>query len=281
MKPAVRVRRTTGASNAFAWGLLNTVISRLGTLGIGIVLARVLGPESFGTFAVAMVALMAVLSFNELGVSLAIVRWPEDPARIVPTVNTISVVGSTLFCTAAILAAPVFTTAMGDPGATDVVRILILSVFVSGIVASPAALLQRDFREKERLGIDQANVWIGAVLSVVLALAGMGAMALAVGRLAGSLVSGVMFLVASPLPYRFGLDRSLLGPLLRFGLPLAGYQHHILHCRERGPTHGRGSSRVDRPGVLRAGFQPLQLACEYPLPTAPQGRARCLLRVAG
>ena len=74
-----------------------------------------LGPEYFGTFAVAMVALMAVLSFNELGVSLAIVRWPEDPAKIVPTVNTISVVGSTLFCTAAIVAAPAFTTAMGDP----------------------------------------------------------------------------------------------------------------------------------------------------------------------
>ncbi len=221
MKPPLRTR-SNGASNAFAWGLLNTVISRLGTLGIGIVLARVLGPESFGTFAVAMVALMAVLSFNELGVSLAIVRWPQDPAKIVPTVNTISVAGSTLFCAAAIFAAPAFTTAMGDPDATDVVRILILSVFINGIVASPAALLQRDFREKERLGIDQANVWIGAVLSVALALAGMGAMALAVGRLAGSLVSGVMFLAASPLPYRFGLDRSQVGPLLRFGLPLAG-----------------------------------------------------------
>lgn len=214
--------RNSGASNAFAWGLLNTVISRLGTLGIGIVLARMLGPESFGTFAVAMVALMAVLSFNELGVSLAIVRWPGDPARITPTVNTISVAGSTLFCAAAIAAAPAFTSAMGDPGATDVVRVLILSVFINGVVASPAALLQRDFREKERLGIDQANVWIGAVLSVALVLAGMGAMALAVGRLAGSLVSGAMFLAASPLPYRFGLDRTHLGPLLRFGLPLAG-----------------------------------------------------------
>jgi O-antigen/teichoic acid export membrane protein len=211
-----------GASNAFAWSLLNTLISRFGTLGIGIVLARVLGPESFGTFAVAMVALMAVLSFNELGVSLAIVRWPGDPARIVPTVNTISVVGSGFFCAGAVLASPMFTAAMGDPEATDVVRILILSVFVNGVVASPAALLQRDFKEKTRLGIDQVNVWTGAVLSVVLALAGMGAMALAVGRVAGGLVSGAMFLAASPLPYRFGLDRTQVWPLLRFGLPLAG-----------------------------------------------------------
>jgi PST family polysaccharide transporter len=211
-----------GASNAFAWSLLNTVVSKVGTLGIGIVLARMLGPESFGTYAVALVALMAVLSFNELGVSLAIVRWPGDPAKIVPTVNSISVAGSFLFCAGAVLAAPAFTAAMGDPEATDVVRVLILSVFINGVVASPAALLQRDFKEKTRLGIDQVNVWTGAVLSIVLAFAGMGAMALAVGRVAGSLVSGAMFLAASPMPYRFGLDRNQLGPLLRFGLPLAG-----------------------------------------------------------
>jgi O-antigen/teichoic acid export membrane protein len=211
-----------GASGAFGWSVLNTVLSRVGTLGIGIVLARVLGPESFGTFAVALVALMAVLSFNELGVSLAIVRWPGDPARIVPTVNTISVVGSAVFCAAAVFAAPAFTSAVGDPEATDVIRVLIICVFVNGFVASPAALLQREFQEKKRLGIDQVNVWLGAVLSLTLAVAGMGAMALAVGRIAGSLVSAVMFLKASPVPYRFGLDREVLMPLLRFGLPLAG-----------------------------------------------------------
>jgi O-antigen/teichoic acid export membrane protein len=215
-------QRRQGASGAFGWSVLNTVLSRVGTLGIGIVLARVLGPESFGTFAVALVALMAVLSFNELGVSLAIVRWPGKPAKIVPTVNTISVVGSAVFCGAAVLAAPVFTSAVGDPEATDVVRILIISVFINGVVASPAALLQRNFREKTRMSIDQVNVWVGAAVSLALALAGVGAMALAVGRIAGGLVAAVMFLRASPIPYRFGLDRNYLMPLLRFGLPLAG-----------------------------------------------------------
>ena len=215
-------RQAPGAAHAFGWGLLNTFLSKLGTLGIGIALARLLGPESFGTYAVALVALTAVLSFNELGVSLAVVRWPSEPARIVPTVNTISVLGSTIFCSGAVAAAPFFAAAMGDPEATDVVRVLILSVFISGVVASPAALLQRDFREKKRLVIDQVNVWLGAILSLILALAGMGAMALAVGRVAGSLISGIMFLAASPLPYRFGLDRTHLLPLLRFGLPLAG-----------------------------------------------------------
>ncbi len=211
-----------GASSAFGWSLLNTVASRFATLGIGIVLARVLGPEQFGTFAVALVALMAVLSFNELGVSLAIVRWPTDPAQIAPTVNTISLVSSSITCLLAWLGTPAFTTAMGNPEATDVVRLLVISVLINGAVASPAALLQRDFKERTRMGIDQVNVWVGAFVSLALALTGMGAMALAIGRLLGSVLSGLLFIKASPLPYRFGWSKEHALPLLRFGLPLAG-----------------------------------------------------------
>jgi PST family polysaccharide transporter len=191
-------------------------------LGIGIVLARLLGPDSYGTFAVAMVALLAVLTINELGVSLAIVRWPEDPARIAPTVTTISILSSAVLCVAGLAVAPWFADRMGDPGATDVVRVMVCCVLVSGIVATPAALMQRAFDQKTKMLIDQVNVWVGAIISICLVLAGVGAMSLAVGRLAGTVAGGLLFVLKSPLPLRLGLDRSVLMPLLRFGLPLAG-----------------------------------------------------------
>ncbi|MEV7633925.1 oligosaccharide flippase family protein [Microbacterium sp. NPDC089318] len=197
-------------------------MAKFGTLGIGIVLARLLGPESYGSFAVAMVALLAVLAVNELGVSLAIVRWPGDPALIAPTVATISVAASTIFCVAGIAAAPWFAAQMGDPEAAGVVRVMVCCVLVSGLVATPAALLQRALDQKTKMVIDQVNVWAGAAISIALVLAGMGAMSLAVGRLAGTIAGGFLFVLKSPLPVRFGLDRSLLLPLLRFGLPLAG-----------------------------------------------------------
>ncbi len=216
------VREAPGASRALFWSFSNTAVSRLGTLGIGIVLARVLGPEEFGTYAVAFVALMAILSFNELGVSLAIVRWPGDPREIAPTVTTISIVSSAVVCIGGYALAPWFSAVMGDPDATDVVRLLVLSVLVNGVVATPAALLQREFRQGTRMIIDQVNVWVGAVLSVTLALLGWGAMSLAVGRIAGTVLSGVLFLVFSPLPYRLGFDRRHVNALLSFGLPLAG-----------------------------------------------------------
>lgn len=208
------------AGRALGVNLLNTMASRLGTFAIGVALARIVGPEEFGTFAVALLALLAVLSFNELGVSLAIVRWPGPPREIAPTVTTIAVAASVVIFLVAIAVAPYFCAAMGAPEATDVVRLLSVSVLISGLVATPAAMLQREFRAGPRMVIDQVGNWTGAIVSIVTALAGMGAMSLAVGRLAGAALSGVLFVFYSPI--RFGFDRKLVRRLLAFGLPLAG-----------------------------------------------------------
>ncbi|MET0931944.1 MAG: lipopolysaccharide biosynthesis protein [Aeromicrobium sp.] len=215
-------RRAGNASSAFAWSFLNTVTARLGTLAIGVVLARLLGPEEFGTFAIAFIALLAVLSFNELGVSLAIVRWSDDPQDIAPTVTSISLLMSALVTGVMLVAAGPFAVAMGDPSAADLVRVLSLCVLINGAVATPAALLQRYFRQDRRMISDQVNVWVGAGVSLALAMSGAGAWSLVIGRLAGAAASGLLLVAYSPLPYRIGLDRRYVRPLLRFGGPLAG-----------------------------------------------------------
>jgi PST family polysaccharide transporter len=209
------------ASRALGWSFANTVVSRLGTLAIGIALARVLGPSQFGVFAIAMVALLAILSFNELGVSLAIVRWPDDPRSIAPTVNTIAVGTSALLTGALVAAAPWISTALGDVRATPVVQVLAVSILINGMVATPAAVLQREFMSRQRMIADQLNSWLGAGVSLALALAGWGAMSLAAGRIVGSLASAFVFFRWCPVPYRFGWDPVVARHLISFGLPLA------------------------------------------------------------
>lgn len=212
----------TRASHAFNWSIANAVITKLGTLGVGVVLARMLGPAEFGSFAVALVAMVAVLSFNELGVSLAIVRWNCDPKEIAPTVATISVAMSCILATVMVALGPWFATVMGEPDAGPVVQVMAISVVISGLVVTPAALLQREFEQRRRLIVDQLNSWTGAVVSIALAVAGWGAMSLAIGRIAGSIVGAIMFIRFSPIPFKFGFDRGQARALLRYGLPLAG-----------------------------------------------------------
>ena len=210
------------ASRALGWSFINNTTARIGTLPIGIVLARLLGPHSFGTFAVALVALMAVLSFNDLGVSMAIVRWEGEPAEIAPTVATLSVASSVIIYAACFLGAPAFASAMGAPAATAVIRVLALNVIVDGVTATPANLMQRYFQQDRKMIGDQVNNWLGVAVSVGLAWAGFGAMSLAIGRMTGAVASGILFLVFSPEPVRFGFDLDLARRLCRFGLPLAG-----------------------------------------------------------
>lgn len=210
------------AGRALSWSFASTVVGRLSTLGIGVALARILGPDEFGTFAVAMVALLAMLSFNELGVSLAIVRWPGDPGRIAPTVMTIAVTSSVLVFVACYLAAPAFAAAMGAPDATPAIRVLALCVIVSGVVATPVGMLQRHFRQDRKMIADQVTTWAGALTSIGCALSGMGAMSLAIGQLTGALAGAVLFIAFEPRSLRPGFDREQARALLRFGLPLAG-----------------------------------------------------------
>jgi PST family polysaccharide transporter len=70
-------------------------------------------------------------------------------------------------------------------------------------------------------------------------------MSLAIGRLAGVGVGGIMFVRLSPEPWRLGVNRSQVVPLLKFGFPLAGasmvlfaisFADQIVVGRMLGPT---------------------------------------------
>ena len=216
------------ASRALGWSFINNLTARLGTFPVGIVLARILGPHAFGTYAVALVALVVLLSFNDLSVSLAIVRWEDDPAQIAPTVATLSLATSLLVYAGCYFSAPAFTSAMGAPAATAVIRVLALNVVVDGFTATPAALMQRQFRQDRKMIADQVNNWLGAAVSIAFAWLGFGAMSLALGRVAGGAASVVLFFIFSPVRVRYGFDRTKARALLKFGLPLAGASIFVL-----------------------------------------------------
>lgn len=218
---AVPGRPPGTVSRALGLSLLNTVLARAGTFLAGIVLARLLAPADFGVYAVALVALTALLSLNELGVSVALVRWRGDPRLIAPTVMTISIASSGVLYLGCWFAAPAFAAVMGAPSATGVVRLLCVAVIVDGITAPPAQLLNREFRQGARLVVDLLNLVLATGVTIALAATGHGAWSLAWGQLTGNAVSALLlFRLVGSWP-RPGLDRRQAVELLAFGAPLA------------------------------------------------------------
>jgi O-antigen/teichoic acid export membrane protein len=203
-----------------AWQLVNVAFGRFGQLGLGIVIARILSPGDFGVYAVALVVYGIVVSLNELGVSNALIRGGEDP-KSGHVVSSISLLTSGVLALAMAASSTQIATLLGAPKAASTVAVLSITVLLAGLTATPVALLRRDFRQDKLLRADVANTIVSAVVVLVLAYAGWGALALAWSRVAGQLVATVMLLWLSPERYRLGYDREKARTLLRFGLPLA------------------------------------------------------------
>jgi O-antigen/teichoic acid export membrane protein len=212
----------TTARRALWWSVANNVVGRVGTTLIGIILARILTPEDYGIYAVALVVLNILLSMNELGVSLAIVRRPGDVSEIAPTVATLSLGSSLLMWLVIFGAAPVIAAGLGIAEATGVIRVLALSIVIDALTAVPAALMTRDFMQKQRLIVDAAGFVTTSAVALALATGGAGPWALVWGALLGNAVNAVFILRFAPRHHGFGFRPAVARELLGFGLPLAG-----------------------------------------------------------
>ncbi len=216
--PQGRRRLTHRVGGGLGRIFLDAVSARSGTLVIGLVLARMLSPREFGAFGVVVVALLGAQSIGQLGAGSALTLWRTAPEDVVPTVTTVALASSGAVYAAVYAGAPALAATMGTPGAAQAIRWVTLTVLISGLVTAPRAMLQRR-APWLRVMIEQVNNWIGVAVTIALVATGHGLMGFAVGRIAGSLVSAVLFIIFSPRAMRIGARRGPARAVLQVALP--------------------------------------------------------------
>jgi lipopolysaccharide exporter len=203
-----------------AWSTLNTAVLRLGTFLTGIVLAHILAPDEFGAYAVALTASAVLINFAEFGMSAYLMRHGEFDERG-PTVATVAMGTSLLMFTLMWTTAPVLSRFMGSPEATPVVRFMSLTLILVGLAVVPAADMGRNFLQRKQFAVDAANFLVTTVVTIAMAASGVGAMSLAVGRIAGqATATALAFALVKRVP-RFGWDNEIVRPAFWFAVPLA------------------------------------------------------------
>ena len=83
-------RSPRDARRASSWIALNTALIRIVGIATTAIVARILTPEDFGTFALVLVVYGVLSGLTELGVGAAIARHDLDLESMAPTVTTIS-----------------------------------------------------------------------------------------------------------------------------------------------------------------------------------------------
>ncbi|WP_282580261.1 lipopolysaccharide biosynthesis protein [Nocardioides sp. InS609-2] len=218
--PASGLRRSVLRSTAWSTGGALTI--RMASLLTGIVAARLLTPNEFGLFAVALVVFTFMGNFADMGIGAAVVRARDDIDRIASTAVTFALINFTGLGVVLALLAPFIARAFGAPDATGALRVMCLYLVLCGPAAVPVGLLIREFRQGQRVVFDFVGLLVSSGLLISLALQGLGEMALAWSRVGGQAFVVIALLVAAKKRYRPGWDRDAAREIMRLGIPLVG-----------------------------------------------------------
>lgn len=135
-----------------------------------VLLARLLTPEDFGLFAMVMPVAAFVLMFQDLGLTQATITRSELGQDEASSIFWVSLSVATIFALGLFAASPLVAAFFGEPRLTPLMAALALSVFLSGLVSQPFALLNRQMRFGALAIIDIVSSLFGFAASIAVAL---------------------------------------------------------------------------------------------------------------
>jgi O-antigen/teichoic acid export membrane protein len=210
-----------GAARGFSWGLLGNIVLKFGSFAMSLVLVRILTPENFGTYAIALAATAFVMHINDVGLIAATVQWRGKLEEMAPTATVMAFGFSVIVYGVFFVAAEPFARLAGNGDAAGVVRVLTFTIVLDGITAVRVGALQRRFESDKISLANLAGFVVNFGVTVALAKSGAGAYSYAWGQVIGGVAVAALFLYWGKVPTRFGFDRAVARKLLAFGIPVA------------------------------------------------------------
>ena len=200
------------------WGVVASGAQALLSLGIVMILSRLLTPADFGLLAIALafVALANIASQRCIGPAL--VQRHALGEGHVSTGLTLSLGLGILLAAALFILAPAAARVLGEPQLAPVLRALAPVPILGALAVASEHLLRRHLRFGPLMAATVASHAIGSgLVAVALALLGYGVWALVWGVLARYATFALIVLACRPPPLRLRIARGEAAELLRTG----------------------------------------------------------------
>lgn len=199
---------TAKSLSAVFWGTGGAIVRLVLQFGAQVVLARILGPEQYGLFAIGAIVIGFSNFFSDIGLAYGLIQKESVVDRDIRFVFTWQVILGLGVTLAIGLSAEAIATFFGDARAEDVVKALAIVCLLNALAAPSLNLLKRnlDFRRIQMAQI--TGFIVGYVFcGIPLALYGSQAWALVIAWL----IQATVFLVLT-----YSATRHPLAPLIRY-----------------------------------------------------------------
>lgn len=188
-----------------------------------VVLASVLGPEDVGLMGIALLTLLSLNRFSQLGIDTALIQHPEDDVdAYLDTAWTLKVLRGLLLGALTFLAAPLLAELFGEPRVTSILQVIALSPVIQGFRNPGTVYFKKDLDFHRDFAHRLSGAFVEFGLSITLAFLWGTVWALVFGYL----VRDLALLVGSYLLHSFRprprFDRDRARTLLGFGKWITG-----------------------------------------------------------
>ena len=215
---AIRTLAMKSAAWYGATRLWGQVISWIVTL----LLARLLLPQDYGLFAMALSVLTLLELLQEFGLGTALVQRQNLTREQINSVFWVVASASVVLTGGTFLAAGAISEVYGEPALAWPLRVLSLTFLLNNLGMVPYSLLTKAINLRHRSIAEACATTTSALVALTLAWMGWGVGALVLGHLARSVVGCVLLTVFAGWWPGLSVSREGLSSLFGFGLKMAG-----------------------------------------------------------
>lgn len=206
--------------NGFIWRLFERVGAKGVELIVSLAIAKVLDPGLFGSIALVLVVITILQVFVDSGLGNALIQKKDSDNKDFSTVFYFNIVFCIILYGVLFFLSPIFAAFYNNPDLTPIIRVLGLTIVISGVKNVQIAYVSKNMLFKRFFFSTLGGTIFAAVAGLVLAYSGFGMWALVVQSVSNTAIDTVILWITvkwKPEPY-FSFKR--LKVLFRYGWKL-------------------------------------------------------------
>ncbi|NQS97900.1 MAG: lipopolysaccharide biosynthesis protein [candidate division Zixibacteria bacterium] len=213
------VRQKT--AKGFLWVSIYVGGARILQAATFLILGKLLEPEDFGAFALAMVLVNGLIMLREIGLTPALIQIRDDVDRAFRNSAVMLPFFGVLVFFVIFLIAPVYGRLAANESVVPIVKVLGLMAPLSSFGILPAVYLQRNLRFRKKALPEILSVTVGSGLSVFLAWQGFGVWSFIYGILSTEFIRTTAYWITVGFKFKPQVDFAVWKRLLKFGVQVS------------------------------------------------------------
>lgn len=206
--------------NNLIWRFLERVGAQVVTFIVSIILARILAPEDYGTIALVTVFTTIMQVFVDCGLGTALVQKKDADDFDFSTVFYFNFVVCLMLYGVMFVASPYIATFYEIPSLTPMVRVISLTIVISGVKGIQQAYVSRNMLFKRFFYATIGGTIFSAFLGIGMAYAGCGVWAIVAQQLSNTAIDTLILWMTVKWRPKWVFSWKRLKDLLAFGWKL-------------------------------------------------------------